>query len=66
MLKCEICGTEFPVIKENHYNAIDNGINGGLNQAFNGKREEQLYDCYDCPQCGCQVIAQERKRKCDG
>lgn len=66
MLKCKICGSEFPTIDEKHYTARDIGINGGLSQSFNGKQEEKLYDCFDCPQCGCQVIAQERKRKCDG
>lgn len=25
MLKCKICGTEFPAIKERHYIARDNG-----------------------------------------
>lgn len=24
--------------------------------------EENLYDAFDCPMCGCQVIAKERKR----
>ncbi len=24
--------------------------------------EECLYDAFDCPMCGCQVIAKERKR----
>mgnify|MGYP006886437719 CR=1 FL=1 len=26
--------------------------------------EESLYDTFDCPMCGCQVIAKERKRDC--
>lgn len=26
------------------------------------KDEEKIYDAYDCPMCGSQVIAQERKR----
>lgn len=63
MLKCKICGTEFPAIKVNHYTARDNGVNCGLSQSLNGKREENIYDCFDFPNCGCQVIAQERKRK---
>lgn len=25
--------------------------------------EEQLYDSFDCPICGCQLIAQGRKRE---
>lgn len=61
-MKCKICGTEFPAIKDKHYITRDNGVNGGLSQSLNGKQEEKLYDCFDCPNCGCQVIAQERKR----
>ena len=29
---------------------------------FNAIAEECLYDAFDCPMCGCQVIAKERKR----
>mgnify|MGYP006917407728 CR=1 FL=1 len=27
------------------------------------ERPEGLYDAFDCPMCGCQVIAKERKRE---
>lgn len=66
MLKCKICGTEFPPVTDKHYIARENGIQGGLTQFSNGKQEEKIYDAFDCPQCCCQVIAQERKRKCNG
>lgn len=62
MLKCKICGTEFPAIKERHYIARDNGKTG-LVAAFGSNNEETLHDTFDCPMCGCQVIAQERKRE---
>ena len=29
---------------------------------FQSNDETGLFDAFDCPQCGCQVIAQERKR----
>ncbi len=61
MLKCKICGTEFPAIKERHYIVRDNSRTGAV--AVISKDEEKIYDSYDCPNCGCQVIAQERKRK---
>ena len=60
MLKCKICGTEFPASKERHYIARDNTKTGAV-VAFS-KDEENIYDAYDCPMCGSQVIAQERKR----
>ena len=64
MLKCKICGTEFPAVQGRHYIGRDCSISGGINQSVNGKKEETIYDCYDCPQCGSQVVAQERKIKC--
>lgn len=60
MLKCKICGTEFPAIKEKHYIARDNNRTGAV--VVLSKDEEKIYDAYDCPMCGCQIIAQERKR----
>ena len=66
MLKCKICGTEFPTVKERHYVARENDVVGGLSQSLNGKEEKKTYDCFDCPMCGCQVIAQERKREMRG
>ena len=60
MLKCKICGTEFPAIEERHYIARDNSRTGAV--AVISKDEEKTYDAYDCPMCGSQVIAQERKR----
>lgn len=60
MLKCKVCGTEFPAIKERHYIAKDNSRTGAI--AIVSKDEEKIYDSYNCPICGSQVIAQERKR----
>lgn len=60
MLKCKVCGTEFPAIEERHYIARDNSRTGAV--VVISKDEEKIYDSYDCPMCGSQVIAQERKR----
>ena len=51
MLKCKICGTEFPAVKERHYVARDNG-KIGLSSALGSKDEEKIYDSFDCPMCG--------------
>lgn len=61
MLKCKVCGCEFNAIAERHYIARDNGKTG-LAVAFGSEIEERLHDAFDCPNCGCQIIAQERKR----
>lgn len=59
-IKCNICGSEFVPSIDKHYIARDNGKTG-VSEAFS-HNEEKLYDTFDCPVCGCQVIVQERKR----
>lgn len=59
-IKCKICGCEFVPVIEKHYVSRDCGKTG-LSETFNHS-EEKLYDTFDCPACGCQIIAQERKR----
>lgn len=45
-LKCNVCGLNFtPLNDEHHYVAQCGNV---------------LYDAYDCPQCGCQIHAQQR------
>ena len=60
MLKCKVCGTEFPAVEERRYIARDNSRTGAV--VVISKDEEKIYDAYDCPMCGSQIIAQERKR----
>lgn len=59
-MKCKICGCEFVPVIDKHYITRDNG-ESGLSAAFKCT-EGSLYDTFDCPACGCQIIAQERKR----
>lgn len=61
MLECKICGCKFNAIEERHYISRDNGKTG-IAVAFGSTNEETLYDSFDCPMCGCQVVAKERKR----
>lgn len=49
-------------VKERHYISRNNG-KSGLVAVFESNPEEILYDTFDCPVCGCQIIAQERKRE---
>lgn len=60
MIKCKVCGCEFPPVVDKHYVAKDTGKIGAI--AALSRDEEKLYDAFDCPMCGCQVIVQERKR----
>lgn len=59
MLECKICGCKFNAASERHYIARD-GARIGFSAVVGV--EEPIYDAFDCPQCGCQVIAKERKR----
>lgn len=61
MLKCKICGCEFNAVLEKHYISRDERKTGFA--AISGGSEVAEYDTYDCPQCGCQFIAQPRKRR---
>ena len=60
-MKCNVCGTDFPAIRERHYVSRDNSKTGFV-AAFSSTDETCLFDTYDCPNCGCQVVAQPRKR----
>lgn len=60
-LECKVCGCKFNAIVERHYVARDNGKTGS-SVAFGPTSEESLYDAFDCPMCGCQIIANARKR----
>lgn len=58
-MKCKICGTEFPALADNHY-IVRDPEKTGLAAAFSSEESAQ-FDAFDCPNCGCQVIAQQRK-----
>ena len=60
MIKCKVCGCEFTPVIDKHYITRDNG-ESGISTAFKHV-EGNLYDTFDCPACGCQIIAQGRKR----
>lgn len=59
-MKCKICGCEFTPVIDKHYIARDAG-ESGLATAFK-TLEGKIYDAFDCPLCGCQIVVQERKR----
>lgn len=60
MMKCSVCGFEFEAVKEIHYIARVKG-NKGFSNLFG--EEESIFDAFDCPKCGCQIVVQERKRR---
>lgn len=60
-IKCKVCGCEFEVIKDRHYISREEG-KIGLSVAFCSNEEVKLYDTFDCPICGCQIVVQKRNR----
>lgn len=60
-LRCEVCGKEFIPKSKDRYTAKENMVKGGLSAAFSGElKNPELYDCFDCPQCGCQMVVNRR------
>ena len=51
-MKCNVCGHEFTPKKENKYIASQ--------QTAPMYGLTKYYDCFDCPECSCQIVAQER------
>ncbi len=60
--KCKVCGCEFNLINKRHYISRD-AIKNGVAAFASGCYEESIYDTFDCPRCGCQMIIQQRKRR---
>jgi len=57
---CEVCGGIYRPEKSQHYIARGKDTAGVFDKLTKG--EVSIYDAYDCPHCGAQMIAQERKR----
>lgn len=56
MVKCSICGEQVELRKENRYEVL---IKASALQKYFGIKD-QLYEAFDCPNCGCQMLMQER------
>ena len=54
-LVCKVCGHEFAPEKKNRYVA----------KRPIPYQTTEYYDCYDCPVCGCQIVAKERFKAVD-
>lgn len=62
-MKCKVCKHRFHPTNANHY-ICRLSIKRGLAAAF-GSAEPTLFDAFDCPHCGSQIIAGVRERKYD-
>ena len=62
--KCQVCGNEFSMVSERRYTARKGKVIGLVNIAES--KEPKLYDAFDCPECGCQNLVNERLRNVEG
>lgn len=56
MVKCSICGEQIELRKENRYEVLIKV--SALQKSFGAT--DQVYEAFDCPKCGCQMLMQER------
>ena len=62
MIECKVCGCKFNPVKQSHYIVRDNKRASSLAPVLSSDDEPTLYDAFNCIQCGCQIVAQQRKR----
>ena len=60
-IKCKVCKARFYPSAEHRYTSRDMSSTGISNIMH--QDEVELYDSFDCPICGCQMIVQKRKRE---
>lgn len=56
MVKCSVCDEQVELRKENRYEVIVEA--NALQKSFGAK--DHLWEAFDCPKCGCQMLMQER------
>lgn len=56
MAKCSTCGKRVKLRKENRYEVVIKAE--AWQKSFGAK--DRLYDAFDCPRCGCQMLMHER------
>lgn len=54
-LKCRVCKKEFEPQKEHRYTGVAVRMTG----------PNDYYDCFDCPNCGSQIIVNKRIQKAE-
>lgn len=61
MIECKVCGCKFNPVRQGHYIVRDNEKASALAPVLSSNAESMLYDAFNCIQCGCQIVAQQRK-----
>lgn len=55
-MKCKICGRMFRLKSENRYEIVKVPV--GL---LSLTKDTEIFECFDCPHCGCQNIVNVRE-----
>ena len=64
--ECKVCGSSIVPNKNNRYTVKDRLCTGGISNAITGSyTEPEEYDAFDCPICGCQLVAQKRLKRAE-
>lgn len=64
--KCGVCESKIVPNKNNRYVVKERLSSGGIGQAMSGVYTEPAeYDAFDCPVCGCQMVAKKRLRRAE-
>lgn len=64
MLKCKACGIKFRPTTWRRYTAVGNKTTGVVATIVETENPI-IYDAFDCPNCGCQIVVNERVRRSD-
>lgn len=59
-MKCKVCGKRFKLLAANKYIVVE------AKTAFESlAKAPKLFECFDCPKCGCQNIVNAREETLD-
>ena len=65
MIECSVCGLKFAPIAHWRY-SVEEDKNVGVLAGISSTVLPPLHDAFDCPRCGCQIIANSRMRRAIG
>ena len=59
-MKCKVCGKRFKLKVEDKYDIRKAASFGDV---LSGKNTNTVYECFDCPHCGCQNVVNIREKE---
>ena len=59
-MKCKVCGKRFRLKVEDKYDVRKSASFGDV---ISGKVTSTVFECFDCPRCGCQNVVNVREKE---